>query len=86
LRARGAHARHCLFAAQARGDRRGLKPRPDGSCPAGEDLRDGSKMMHVWFTSDLRSAFAILAPAPELCAAGLLPVGYCASGQRLRGM
>jgi hypothetical protein len=42
--------------------------------------------MHVWFTSDLRSAFAILAPAPELCAAGLLPVGYCASGQRLRGM
>ena len=70
----------------ARGDKRGLKPLPDGSCPPGETLRDGSEMMHVWFTKDLRSAYAIHAPVPELCFAGLLPVGYCASGQRLSGM
>jgi len=34
-------------------------------------------MLHVWFTGELRSAFAIRAPEPELCAAGLLPSGYC---------
>lgn len=34
-------------------------------------------MLHVWFTRDLRSAFAIRAPVPELCAAGLLPRAYC---------
>lgn len=67
----------------ARGDRRGLKPRPDGSCPPGTRLRRGSEMMHLWFTGDLRSAFAIHAPEPELCAAGLLPAAHCASGARL---
>lgn len=61
----------------ARGDRRGLNPRADGSCPPGTRLRAGSEMMHVWFTRDLRSAFAIHAPRPELCAAGLLPRGRC---------
>jgi hypothetical protein len=34
-------------------------------------------MMHIWFTRDLRSAFAIHAPEPELCAAALLPSAYC---------
>jgi hypothetical protein len=67
----------------ARGDKRGLKPRPDGSCPAGSRLRRGSEMMHLWFTGDLRSAFAIHAPEPELCAAGLLPAAHCASGATL---
>ena len=34
-------------------------------------------MLHLWFTRDLRSAFAIHAPEPELCVAGLLPPGRC---------
>jgi hypothetical protein len=34
-------------------------------------------MLHVWFTRDLRSAFAIHAPEPELCHAGLLPAARC---------
>jgi hypothetical protein len=29
-------------------------------------------MLHFWFTSDLRSAYAIHGPVPELCAARLL--------------
>jgi hypothetical protein len=66
-----------------RGGERGLAPRPDGSCPPGARLRSGSEMMHVWFTGDLRSAFAIHAPEPELCAAGLLPAAHCASGATL---
>jgi hypothetical protein len=70
----------------ARGRLRGLEPLPDGSCPSGQTLREGSEMMHVWFTSDLRSAYAVHAPEHELCAARLLPVGYCATGRRLRGM
>jgi hypothetical protein len=58
--------------------RRGLKPPPGGKCPAGTRLMQGqSEMMHVWFTRDLRSAFAIRAPEPELCAVGLLPRTYC---------
>jgi hypothetical protein len=61
-----------------RGDRRGLKPPASGKCPPGSRLTQGtSEMLHVWFTRDLRSAFAIRAPEPELCAAGLLPRGYC---------
>jgi hypothetical protein len=60
-----------------REDKRGLKPRADGSCPAGATRRQGSEMMHVWFTRDLRSAFAIQAPEPELCRAGLLPAATC---------
>jgi hypothetical protein len=50
----------------ARGEARGLAPRPDGSCPPGTTARQGSEMLHVWFTRDLRSAFAIHAPAREL--------------------
>jgi hypothetical protein len=69
-----------------RGAKRGFEPRADGSCPPGARLREGSEMMHVWFTGDLRSAFAIHAPEPELCAAGLLPRGHCASGRRGVGM
>ncbi len=61
----------------ADGDRRGLTPRPDGSCPPGSRRRPGSEMMHVWFTGDLRSRFAIHAPEPELCRAGLLPAATC---------
>ena len=60
--------------------KRGLKPPPSGRCPAGSRLTQGtSEMLHVWFTGDLRGAFAIRAPEPELCAAGLLPRGYCRS-------
>ena len=60
------------------GKKRGLKPPPSGKCPAGSRLTQGSsEMLHVWFTRDLRSAFAISAPRPELCAAGLLPRGTC---------
>lgn len=70
----------------ARGSQRGLRPRPDGSCPPGERLGEGSEMLHVWFTRDLRSAYAIHAPVPELCSVQLLPRGSCAGGLRLRGM
>jgi hypothetical protein len=55
---------------------RGVKPRDDGSCARGARLVQGSEMMHVWFTAELASAFAISAPEPELCRAGLLPAGY----------
>jgi hypothetical protein len=69
------------------GSDRGVKPRDDGSCGLGARLVQGSEMLHVWFTSELRSAFAISAPEPELCRAGLLPAGYCRTvdGKR-RGM
>lgn len=50
----------------AHGRQRGLTPRPDGSCPPGTRARQGSEMLHVWFTRDLRSAFAIHGPAREL--------------------
>jgi hypothetical protein len=60
------------------GPKRGLKPLPGGKCPPGARLtRGASEMLHVWFTRELRSAFAIRAPEPELCALGLLPAGYC---------
>ena len=60
------------------GKRRGLKPPATGKCPPGARLTQGSsEMLHVWFTRDLRSAFAIRAPEPELCATDLLPGGYC---------
>ena len=58
----------------ARGKHRGLRPRRDGSCPPGSRARQGSEMLHFWLTRDLRSAFAIHAPAPELCRDGLLTV------------
>jgi hypothetical protein len=60
------------------GNRRGLKPPASGKCPPGTRLVQGaSEMLHVWFTGDLRSAFAIRAPEPELCSDGLLPGSYC---------
>jgi hypothetical protein len=61
----------------ARGERRGLKPRADGNCPRGAFLRQGSEMLHVWLTDDLRSSYAIHAPQPELCGRGLLPAAAC---------
>jgi len=62
------------------GNRRGLAPRMDGSCPPGATARQGSEMMHLWFTHDLRSAFAIHAPVPELCHAQKLARADCAAG------
>jgi len=60
------------------GKKRGLKPPASGVCPPGSQLRQGaSEMLHVWFTRDLRSAFAISAPLPELCRDGLLPRDSC---------
>jgi hypothetical protein len=60
------------------GRKRGFKPPPSGICPPGSRLMQGaSEMLHVWFTSDLRSAFAISAPKPELCRDGYLPRAYC---------
>ncbi len=38
-------------------------------------------MLHVWFTHDLRSAFAVHAPVPELCRDGLLGAAACAAGR-----
>ena len=61
----------------AKGSKRGLTPGPDGSCPRGAHLRNGSEMMHVWFTFDLRSGFAIHAPVHDLCVAGKLPADRC---------
>ena len=68
------------------GSKRGLSPRADGSCPHGSQLRVGSEMLHVWFTHDLRSAFAVHAPLPELCSARLLTSEACASPRVLAGM
>jgi hypothetical protein len=61
----------------AHGDKRGLTPRSDGSCPPGTTPRQGSEMLHVWLTNDLRSAFAIHAPPRELGLAHLLPALFC---------
>lgn len=61
-----------------KGKRRGTKPPGSGRCPPGSRLVQGKRgMLHVWFTRDLRSAFAIRAPEPELCTALLLPRDYC---------
>ena len=70
----------------ARGEKRGLKPREDGSCPLGAARRQGSEMLHVWLTGDLRSAFAIQAPGPELCRAGLLEGDVCRAPAAIRVM
>jgi hypothetical protein len=59
--------------------RRGHAPLGNGSCPAGSHLIQGSEMMHIWFTRDLRSAYAIHAPGPELCSSHLLPAAVCRS-------
>ena len=61
----------------AKGDKRGLTPRADGSCPAGATMRNGSEMMHVWFTYDLRSGYAIHAPEHDLCVARKIPRDRC---------
>lgn len=66
--------------------KRGLSPRADGSCPPGARRRQGSEMMHVWFTRDLRSAFAVRAPEPELCRDGLLAGRTCESPSGSNGM
>jgi hypothetical protein len=67
----------------ANGNHRGLAPRADGSCPPGTRMRLGSEMLHVWLTRDLRSAYAVRPPEPELCAAGLIPQSAC--GAPIRG-
>jgi len=59
--------------------KRGLSPPPNG-CPAGTRLTQGSEMLHLWFTSDLRSAFAIHAPVPELCRDRVLTPAACRAG------
>ena len=60
------------------GTKRGLKPLAGGKCPPGARLTQGaSEMLHVWFTGDLRSAYAITAPRPELCGASVLPRASC---------
>jgi len=69
-----------------RGEKRGLKPRADGTCPPGSSRRQGSEMLHVWFTGDLRSAFAIQAPGPELCRADLLVGDACRRPAAIRVM
>jgi hypothetical protein len=62
----------------ARGHKRGRSPLPDGTCPPGTHGRQArNEMLHVWFTHDLRSAFAVNPPQPELCVARLLPADYC---------
>ena len=69
---------HSHMICLASGKRRGIQVPPTGVCPAGTRLVQGRReMMHVWFTGDLRSAFAISAPEPELCASGLLPRARC---------
>lgn len=69
-----------------RGDKRGLAPLQSGGCTPGATLTRGSEMLHVWFTSDLRSAFAVHAPVPELCRDGLLTPKACRSRGSLREM
>ena len=71
----------------AKGAKRGLGRPAGGRCPEGTRMIQGSEMLHVWFTRDLRGAFAIRAPEPELCRDGFLPRSYCADlPSRLRGM
>ena len=69
----------------AKGRQRGLTPGPDGSCPRGATLRNGSEMMHVWFTFDLRSSFAIHAPVHDICIAGKLPAAHCDHSKHSHG-
>ena len=69
-----------------RGHKRGLTPSEDGNCPKGSARTQGSEMLHLWFTKDIRSAFAIHAPMPELCRDGVLSPEACRSGVHGRGM
>lgn len=68
------------------GSKRGRKPPNGGRCPPGATALQGSEMMHVWFTRDLRSSFAIGAPEPELCRDGLLSGAFCRSPGAHRAM
>lgn len=68
------------------GLKRGLAPLANGRCAAGSTKTQGSEMLHVWFTADLRSAFAVHAPVPELCRDGLLTRKACRSGAHRREM
>jgi len=54
--------------------------------PAGQRLGQGSEMLHLWFTRDLTSAYAVHAPVPELCRDGLLTPATCRSGAARTGM
>ena len=49
----------------------------NGRCPSGARLAQGSEMLHIWFTKDVRSAYAVHAPVPELCRDGLLTPATC---------
>ena len=69
-----------------RGNKRGLAPPTGKGCPAGAREAQGSEMLHVWFTSDLRSAFAVHAPVPELCRDGLLTAATCRNPAARSGM
>jgi hypothetical protein len=69
-----------------RKDKRGLAPLANGSCPTGTRKTQGSEMLHVWLTHDLRSAFAVHAPVPELCRDAILGAKACAAGARRREM
>jgi hypothetical protein len=69
-----------------KGHARGLATRADGTCATGATRTQGSEMLHLWFTSDLRSAFAVHAPVPELCRDGLLTPEACRSGVRRHEM
>lgn len=67
------------------GTRRGVQAGADG-CAAGARELMGSEMLHMWLTTDLRSAYAVHAPEPELCRAGLLPRTACRAPRRFGGM
>jgi hypothetical protein len=60
-----------------KGEKRGTKPLEGGTCPTGARLRQGTEMLHVWFTGDLRSAYSTGAPLRELCKTGLIGRGSC---------
>jgi hypothetical protein len=68
------------------GTKRGLAPPDGGACAKGARLAQGSEMLHVWFTDDLRSAFAVHAPVPELCRDGLLTPSTCRNPAAQSGM
>ncbi len=81
----GAIARWHSHLVCIRGNKRGLTP-PASGCPTGTKETQGSEMLHLWFTNDLRSAFAVHAPVPELCRDGLLTPKACRSGASRREM
>jgi hypothetical protein len=59
------------------GSKRGTKPLAGTRCSPGARLRQGTEMLHVWFTGDVRSAYSTSAPTTELCKARLLSRGSC---------